>query len=387
MIAFHTINKAVAIAVDVAVGVSVLVYMVLSIIPCIDVTCPYRTPISKILWYPCHALLSLAALCLHIGFLGLHRLLKRPALSPEQGVLLRWLWSRGFSVKNHWQFLTDGLQKSIVFRAVETLRDDGRRVTWLFNRLSLGDKDKFFKFASSIPRSRIPDLFQPIGSFFSEDLGESLLVLLRSCVASRYTVGPNADVHERSLLVCLHAIRHTVKANAPTITDLNFMQAHVANTGLMQSLWDDFDDSIRLTSCSICALVARQVVRKRRLKNADLSWLRDVTGESPNTILEADITVRDQMNFKSFVHGAFPNDVPYGDLSAEDAISFNETLAILLGVIADGHNYFTTLDWQTRLSEEVARIQRYDPQGAFQLFDRLRFVFPSLPPVTVAPPT
>jgi hypothetical protein len=170
-----------------------------------------------------------------------------------------------------------------------------------------------------------------------------------------------------------------------SIYDLNFMQTHFANTGLMRSLWGDMGDSIRITSRSICALVAKQVVRKRRLEGADISWLQEVTGESSNSILQADFTDLEQMNFKSFVNGALPNHMPYRDLSAEDAVTFNETLAILLGIrTGDGHDYFVTPDWQTRLSEEVARIQQYDPQGAFEVFDRLWLVFPSLPPVTSA---
>ncbi|KAF8495904.1 hypothetical protein F5888DRAFT_1707271 [Russula emetica] len=153
----------------------------------------------------------------------------------------------------------------------------------------------------------------------------------------------------------------------------------------MRSLWDHVDDSVRITSRSICALVARQVIRKQRLKGAVLSWLREVTGESSNSILDANITVLDQMNFKSFVNGALPPSyLPHRDLSTEDATSFNETLAILLGVRTDDHDYFNTPDGQTRLSEEVGRIQRYDPQGGFEVFDKLRLVFPSLPPVTSA---
>jgi Family of unknown function (DUF6535) len=64
VIVFHTINKTVAITVDVAVGLCVLAYLALSILPCLDVACPYRTPMSYILWYPLHAVLSFVALCL-----------------------------------------------------------------------------------------------------------------------------------------------------------------------------------------------------------------------------------------------------------------------------------------------------------------------------------
>ena len=387
VITFHTINKTVAIAVDVAVGVSGLAYIALSIVPCLDVKCPYRTPISKILWYPCHALLSLAALFLHRCMLGPHRLLNPPVLSGGHRVLLRWLHSRGYSIKNHWRFFTDGLEMSIVHRAVETLKDDDRgRVTWLFHRLAPGDKDKFLKFAASIPRHKIPDLIPPIGSilFKAQEFGESLFILLRSCVASRHTVGPNPDVDERSLLVCLHAIHHIVKANAPTVPDLNFMRGHFANTGLMQSLWGDMGESIRMTSRSICALVAKQVIRKQQLDEADLSWLRDVTGKPSNSILQANVTVRDHMNFKSFVIEALRNHVPHSDILAEDATTFNETLAILLGIRTHGPDYFTDREWQTRLSEEVGQIQRYDRPGALEVLNALRLVFPSLPPPVIS---
>jgi hypothetical protein len=177
VIAFHTIHKKVAIAVDVAVGVSGLAYILLSILPCLDMRCSYRTPISQLLWYPCHAFLSFAALCLHRCVLGLHGLLNRLDPSRGQVILRRWLQSRGSSASNHWQFLTDGLEKSIVYRAVATLRGgDRERVTWLFNQLALGDKEKFLKFAASIPIHRIPHLLiPPIGSV---TFRESLLVLL-----------------------------------------------------------------------------------------------------------------------------------------------------------------------------------------------------------------
>jgi hypothetical protein len=365
VIAFHTIHKTVAIAVDVAVGVSGLAYLALSILPCLDVRCPYRTPISQILWYPCHAFLSFTAPFLHRCILGLRELLNQPAQSS------------GLFVSNHWQYFTYGLEKSIVYRAVETLRDGDRgRVTWLFNQLALGDRHTFLKFAASIPIHKIPDL---IPSIESASFRESLLVLLRSVAGTRPGLAAwlDSDVHRRSLLVCLHAICHIAKAKVPTIPELRFMQDHFADTDLMRALWNDDDNSIRTNSRSICALVARQVVRKLRLEGEDLRWLQEVTGSSSEAILEADVTVRDQINYKSFVYGVLLNDVSH--LSTKDATTFNETLAILLGVGTEGHDYFTTLDWQTRLYEEIGRIHRYDRRGAFDLFDRLRPVIPSLP--------
>jgi hypothetical protein len=376
VITFHTINKKVAIAVDVAVGVSGLAYLALSILPCVDVRCPYRTPISQILWYPCRAFLSFAAPFLDRFILGFREHLNQPAQSS------------GLSASNHSQYSSYGLEKSIFYRAVMTLGDGDRgRVTWLFNQLALGDRHTFLKFAASIPRHKIPDL---IPSIASESFRESLLVLLRTVVGIRpdLVAWLDSDVHRRSLLVCLHAICHVVKFTAPTIPDLDFMRDHFADAGLMRALRNDDDNSICITSRSICALVARQVVRKQPLNGEDLRWLQEVTGSSSNEILEANATVRDQMNFKSFVFGALPNHVT--DLSTEDAISFNETLAILLGIRTDDHIYFTTPEWHNRLSEEVGRIQQYDPVGGREVFNRLHLILPSLPaappPRAVPPP-
>ncbi|KAF8492064.1 hypothetical protein F5888DRAFT_1928158, partial [Russula emetica] len=267
VITFHTINKKVAIAVDVAVGVSGLAYLALSILPCLDVRCPYRTPISQILWYPCHAFLSFAASFLHRCILGLRVFLNQPAQSS------------GLSASNHWQYLTYGLEKNIFIRAVTTLRDEDRgRFTWLFNQLALSDRPTFLKFAASIPIHKIPDL---IPSIESVSFRESLLVLLRSVAGTRpgRAAWLDSDVHRRSLLVCLHAIRHIAKDPIPD-SDLDFMRTHFANTDLMENLWEDDNITIRVTSRSICALVAKQVVRNP-LSMPTLRWLDKVIEHAP----------------------------------------------------------------------------------------------------------
>jgi hypothetical protein len=47
---FFTINKIVAVVVSVAVGLFGVVYFTLSILACIDYSCPYRTPLSDVWW-------------------------------------------------------------------------------------------------------------------------------------------------------------------------------------------------------------------------------------------------------------------------------------------------------------------------------------------------
>ena len=364
VITFHTIHKTVAIAVDVAVGASGLAYLALSILPCADVRCPYRTPISQILWYPCHASLSFAAPFLDRCLLGLRKNFSQPAQSS------------GLSVSNHWQHFTYGLEKSIYYRAIITLRDEDRgRVTWLFNQLALGDRHKFLKFAASIPTHRIPDL---IPSIESVSFRESLLVLLRSVAGTRPGLAAwlDPDIHRRSLLVCLHAICHIAKADALAIPDLDFMRDHLADTGLMRPLWNDDNDSIRITSRSICAMIARRVGRRDRIQEDELRWLERVTGETSRDILNTDVETRDRMIFKFFVCGVLSNQA--GDLPAEDATSFKETLAILLDVRTDPQ--FDRETSRNQLSEEVGRIRRDDPEGSREVVDRLHSMFSFIAP-------
>ena len=415
VIVFHTVYEKVAIALDVAVGVSGLVYMAMSLLPLLDFKCPYRTPITYLLWYLWHASLSFAAYCgllfaktlpgcsclcpcpiclvpLNSGGSDVSAISDKPDGSDGSGsgnpyILLPSLsHSLGKAAEEQRRYLTDGIWKSVIKGATNPEEDEDRKtITWLFRHLSLGDKNKFLIFAASIPRHKVNHLIPPIKSG-KIVVRQPLLVLLRSCTDDTGAVGPDEDVRKDALLVCLTAIHGIAKASS--IPDLNFVRGEYANINRMRVLWNDRDDSIRITSRSICALVARQVIRKRRIHDADLSWLEEVTGEPPEAILEADDAIRDQMNFKSFVYGALPNHANH--ISTEDATSLNETLAILLGARTDNRFYFTTHDGQNRLSEEVRRIQQYDPEGGREVLGRLHPMFPSLsesaaPPVNVAP--
>jgi hypothetical protein len=187
-------------------------------------------------------------------------------------------------------------------------------------------------------------------------------------VASIHVAGPDEDIRKRSLLVCLDAIHHI--AQTSPVPELNFVRSNFANVDLMRELWGHGDTAICLTSRSICALVARQVVREP-LGEPQLRWLHNVTGEASNLIFNADIVKRDHMNLKSFVYGVLSNQV--GDL-ATHTTSFKETLAILLGAGNCAH-------FQSRLAEEAGPWIQQDggPQGSHEVVDKLRSMFPFLP--------
>lgn len=418
VIVFHTIYEKVAIAVDAAVGISALVYLAMSLLPFLSCNCPYRTPVTNLLWYLWHAFLFLVA---YFGLLlltkrlpGCSCLCPRTCTCPDSDSLskpesLDKLDSlNGASlekpdisegaesgtqyirpslsnlleevVKKHGKYLKDGFSKSVINCVSNSQKDEVRKtITWMFTRLSLGDKNKFLEFAASIPRHKVLVLIPPIKSG-KIVLRQPLLTLLRSCTDDAGTVGPNEDrdVRKRALMTCLTAINCIAKARK--IPDLNFVRGEFAKVSRMQPLWSHHDSSIRITSLSICALVTRQVLRKSHIEEEDQSWLQEVIGEPPND-LEAD-----RMNFKFFVYGALPTGNDHANrLSPDDDISFKETLAILLDVEDKGID-FTTPDWIIWLYEEVRQIQHFDRE----VFDRLYPRFPSLssaPPVNIAPPS
>jgi hypothetical protein len=402
VIVFHTIYEKVAIAVDVAVGVSGLVYMTMSLLPLVDPKCPYRTPVTYLLRYLWVTFRFFAEFCGLLPFAmrlpGCSCLCPRtctclvPQLplgsdgsdgagSGKQDMVPCLSKSPGKAVEEKRGYLTDGFRERVINDATNPQEHEDRKtITWLFKHFSRSDENKFIEFAACIPRTRVVDLIQPIKSG-NIHLRKPLEVLLRSCTYNTGAGDLDEAVRRSALRVCLIAIHDIAKE--PIIPDLNFVRGKLANIILKRGLTDDKDDSIRITSRSICALVARQVLsRKKRLENADLSWLEELTREQSNAtgIREAEGAVRDMMNFKFFVYGMPPNYANH--LLPKDAISFMQTLATLLGI--GTNNPTTEADLQPQLSEAVGRVQQYDPERVPEVLYRLRFVFPSLsapPPI------
>jgi Family of unknown function (DUF6535) len=382
VVVFRTINKSVAIAVEVAVGVFGVAYITLSILPCLDVRCPYRTPMSYFLWYPTHAILSFSAICLRWVLELFHGCLVEPTLddpdTPTKRILVGWLDSREKAVKTHWRYIKDGIGKSIINSATKSQDGDRRIVTRLFDLLAMGDKSKLRQFAASIPRDKVLDLIPcittkssliPCITSKSREivLQEPLRILLQNCAAGTGVAGSDAEVRRRSLLVCLDAIHNIVKD--PSVPDLNYVRTNYANINLMRAWLDSGDTAIRLASRSICALIAKQVVKEEWLEESQLvRWLQEVTGST--AVHRSDPDTRKHINLKSFVSGVLSNQV--GDLPTEDTSSFKETLAILLDVENDAN---LDANFKNRLSEEVERIRQDDPEGSDDLVDRLRTMF------------
>jgi len=385
---FHSVNKKVAIAVDVSVGLFGLAYFTLTILPCLDHRCPYRTPMSYLLWYPWHILLSLVALFGRSLIWLVHCLTVPPTLNDDlsntQQKLLRWFGYFEESVKKHQRRLKDGFRESIIQGAINApIGLDRKALTWLFRILALADKSKLSNFVASIPGDKAIELVTPPFDSGKIVFREPFLNLLQSYAAGPHVDGLEKDVLKRCRLSYLQVIHHMAKAfivsdvnEAWTLTLLDDVRANFANISFMRDMWSDDDVVIRLTSRSLCALLAKRLLRKTQLGEADLRWLHEVTGVHAGMILNSpDI---DAVLRKSFVCRVLEYNLP-----TEHATIFAETLAILLD--AGVQVPFEKPDFRINLSTLIDSVEVDD--GNTGVANRLREVFhdilePSIPPAS-----
>ncbi|KAH9074296.1 hypothetical protein EDB83DRAFT_2356101 [Lactarius deliciosus] len=341
VIFLFTIFKAVAVVISICVGFIGFVYLILTILPCLDHSCPYRTPMSSIWWYCWHTSLGSFALCARWLLKQLHGILvpsnTGEVTSSTQRILIEWWQLLDDSVKKHGKRLKEGSMHTSILRAIEASADVyPKALIWFLNESALADKSKIQEFVGSIPGDTIVQLISaPIhsGKIFSQYLS----TLMRSCVPG--STGLDEDTRRRRLIVCLNAVHHIARAYSGVSygvslpeTLLEDVRINFANIKLMRSLWADEDPVIRVTSRSICALLAKHILHKYPPRDSELAWLQDVLGESSNTIYNSlqDPPTVNNMNIDSFVYGVLS--YPTGDLPAAQATSFVDTLAILMGV-------------------------------------------------------
>ncbi|KAI9508576.1 hypothetical protein F5148DRAFT_1283878 [Russula earlei] len=343
MILFFTIYKAVAIVGSISVGLFAVAYLTLTILPCIDYRSPYITPMSSVVWYLWHTSLSSVAICLRWFVRQLHGCLVPYNLgevtSLRQRVLSQWLQTIEDFAKNHRQCLKEGFARSIVRAALESsVLLDLKAVSWLCELPGLAEQSKIEEFVACIPGNTIVKLMNgPIESG-EVTFRQRLLSLLRSCAPG--AIGLDEDMRRRRLLVCLDGVHHILRASissllygaSPSESVLHDVRTNFANIGLMRTLWADTDPSIRIISRSICALLARHLLRKYPLEESELAWLQDVIGKPTNTIfnsLNNPLTV-DAMNLEAYAYDVLSRQTD--DLTVELATPFLETLSILTAV-------------------------------------------------------
>jgi hypothetical protein len=388
VIFFFSIHNTVAIIVSFAVGLFGLAYLMLTILPCVQYNCPYRTPMTVLCWYPLHMSIFFAAHFLSWAVERLHDSLVPPHTgnnpSRRQQTLTKWSEICKAAVKNHRRCLKVGLEKSTIERA-ECARgnQDGKSLAWLCHHLvARVDKGKLQEFVASIPRNKIGQLMTPPIEFGKMALREPLLALVRSC-AGTSVVGPDEYARRRSLFVSLEAVRHVAEvlivpnAVPPPEVILDDVRIAFANIGLMRAMLADDDAVIRLTFRSICALLAKFLMRRRWLGQPELAWLQDATEVPSNTIYDTlgNIVELDHMNLRSFVCGVLSPQVGHGDLPTEHAAAFTKTLAILMDAGAQAP--FNRTVFRTGLENLIQRIEG-DPERGSVAANALRQLYQNI---------
>jgi hypothetical protein len=387
---FFTIHKTVAIVLSIFVGLIGMAYFTLSVLPCVYRNCPYDTHVSTVLWCIWHAFASFAAFCLRWILRRSHALLvpnnSGDVESGRRRNLAEWLKSIDNSLDKHEKCLKGGFRFGIIQGALEApVLVDVSALAWMLKSPSMAEKSKFQDFVASTPGDILVQLMSvPIesGRIIFRD---HFLTLLRSCAPD--SVGLNEHVRRRRLLVCLDTILRIVKASSdphgvlPSESILTDMRTNFANIRLMRPLWADTDPYIHIISRSICALLARYLVRKQSLEESELAWLQEVMGKSSNTIFNSldDLSKADSMNLDSYVYGVLANQM--ADPPVKVATFFMETAAILASL--GGQAAFRRSILERRISESSlirqAEEQEADSSEVVEKLHRvLETVFPSV---------
>ncbi len=380
VILFYDIHKTVAIIVSISVGIFVVAYFALTVLPCIKHNCPYRTPMSNIWWYISHSSLFSVSVCFHWLFRQLHDWIVPLNLgdvtSGRQHILVSLLDTFERGVDKHGKRLKDGLRQTIVQGALQASDIvDVRALTWWLQLPAQAEESKAQDFLACIPEKTVIQLMRdpdPIESR-KQIFREHLLTLLRSCGPGSLSVGLNENERKTRLLVCLHAIHRIAHAsiNDDSDVDVDFVRSNFANISFMRAMWADNDTGIRVISRSICALLARCLLRKGQLEGPELGWLQDVTGESSYTIFNSNTATLGRMNLKAFVYGLLLR--LKGDLPAEHATSFTETLAILMD--ARIQRSFDRTIFKEQLSSLVERTEQDATEDSREVVEKLRRMF------------
>jgi hypothetical protein len=380
IIFLFTISHVIATAVTVCVGIFGLAYFILTILPTLDDVCPYFTPMSDIWWYLWHTSLSVAAYCIRWP---MKRFLSRSmrhslgnALTPRQGKLAAWLKAIENAIKNHKKRLKGGLRRNIIRRAIGApMAVDLNALVWLLQRPAMAETGNIQGFVASIPGETLVLLMSVPKNSGKITFREHLSALLRSCAVG--TVGLDGDVRRSRLLVCLEALHHIVKAtflpygDLPSLSLLNDVRINFANMEIMRNLWAEGDPAIRVTSRSICALLARYfLLYLSQREGPELAWLEEVVGKHPNrgTNYFNDTVIVDRMNLKSFVYGVLSN--PVDNLPLKHATLFGETLAILMN--AGGQAALSRDVFEEQLSALIQWTENDDDLHRDEVVSKLR---------------
>ena len=330
---FFTIFKAVAIVISIAVGFFGLAYFALTILPCLDHSCPYRTPMSGVLWYLRNTIFSAAAY-------GCHFVVERfpnrsgPDLGAGPGGSSNWSEVLKVTIERNKQHLKDGLRGNIFQYAKTAAADvDLRALTWMLQLPIMGEESELQAFVDSVP----PQILVQLSSLEAESgkntIRDHLFNLFQGCLSNKDKL--HETERSQRLQICLNSFYHIVKSSSlpdPEIV-LQYVWSNFKDLDPVRKLWEDSDPAIRIFSLSICAHLSRNLLRKSRLGNSEQSWLRMFVGKKlEDAIFDPQapnhLSTWDHFILESFVFGAFPCLKDGLFVKPEHVACFVETLAV-----------------------------------------------------------
>ena len=369
-------------------------YLIFTVLPCVDHVCPYSTPLSNISWHLWHRFALFTKYLLR-GTLRRLRVILAPRKFGEveswrQRTFAQLLDRIGNDLNRHEQCIRDGLQGSIVEDALRGSRDnDVQALNWLFQLPAFARKRKIERFLASLPGETIIQLFTNPPEDGNITFREHLSALLQSCAPGTVGLDDSENTRKYRLLVCLGAVHRICRASI--IPDgaslppclLNDLRVQFANMPLMRTLWANNDPAIRVTARSICALLARHLLRQPSLDQQELAWLQDVMGQPSWSEISNQLNnppALDDMTIDSFVYGVLSGQTDA--LPIVQATSFVKTLAILMDLetqaVLDKVAFADSLVSLIRRIEEGGHQDRDDVVD--KLLDIFQDVFPSAGP-------
>ena len=379
VIFLFTIFTTVAIITSVSVGVFSIAYIALTILPCLFLSCPYRTPFSNFSWNFGHTFMRVI-ISLALGVEGIFH---------TPGHLVKWRNKLDDSREGHDLRRKDGLSRSVANGAQNAPEHrELKALNWLLHVPALGEDTTFQDFVSTLTDDTIQRMLQSSDPHSDTFFGSRLHDLLWTCLPDSTSL--TGDARKHRLLTCLDAIYNAFRAYNVDKSDKSIpdnLRVNFAELRIMRPLWSDGDTAVSIRARCVCALLARRVLRdiggpaRRRIpRDADIAWLKDVFGEAwPTSSYDmynslGDLKAMDSANVKSFVRGV-TSSLLTGKLTNKEIASILDTLTILM----DAKDTSRRSSFQERIWVLIRRADTSDnlQQLVSPLLQHLREAFPA----------
>ncbi|KAI0266157.1 hypothetical protein BC834DRAFT_969662 [Gloeopeniophorella convolvens] len=353
VIFFFMISIPVATITTVILVSSVVWYLMLTILPVLDFSCPYRTPLYTLFCVLAAWLLPIAIRIIRRfeSFVRLLFVLPRGSRgddSPRPVPIITWARKFLDKVDTHHKLCREtGLQNTIVYQALKASQGvDIQGLLWVLKAQVLSDA-KVEELVSEMPGTLLLRLIQPstpVRQAASNVLGGCISSLLQTCVSSN-TGSLSDGIRIRRFRNCINAIYRGAMACNMQNAILPRETGHLTPTPLIvlaktepiRGALMDHNPGVRVSLSCVHALLARWSIRASPAwpwdsEQAAVSWLlpASLARYPVSTISQpVDTATRDTWILDAFVHEVISS-LPANSLPSDTATMFVDTLAILM---------------------------------------------------------